>query len=288
MSRPGAVPSKKLKYRYIKVSRFCHLLIFVSVVANVLPFALILYASVLAHECAHLAMCKIQKVKTYGIRILPYGAELQTDCIICPKKQIAISLAGPFCSFVMYVAAKAFLLISDNTYVEFFSNTNLMLFMINMLPCVPLDGGQLLRSYISINHGIIISYKAITYISYFFEIVFAAAGIILCAYTGENISLIIIALIIINNIIKIKTSVIYLTGRILTGCIPGGKKLKLITKHKSQPISSAIKHIGFDYSVVIAVDDGEKYIGFITQKQLLDYIKIHQTFGECVEKKQNI
>ena len=284
MSGPKAVPAEKINTRYIKVSRYCHLLIFVSVVANVLPFALVLYASVIFHECSHLAVCKILDVKTSGIHILPYGAKLKTKLPVCPKKQIAISLAGPLFSLVVFGIAKCFGLISDNTYITFTANTNLMLFALNIIPSVPLDGGEILRSLLSMRYGIINSYKIITYISYAMEFVFVILGIMLCAYTGGNISLIIIALIILNSIIKIKNTIIYVTGSILTGCIPCGKKIKLITKHKNQHLTSAIKHIGFDYTVVIAVDDGEKYIGFIWQSKLLEQIKIPQTFGECVEK----
>ncbi len=283
MRRPRKLPAKKLKHQYIKVSRFCHLLIFVSVVSGLTPYVLIVYASVLAHECAHLAMCCRLKVKTYGISVLPYGAELKTQSLVCPQKQILISLAGPFCSFLLFALGKGAFLFCSSSYVSFFANANLTLFLFNMLPCTPLDGGEILRSFISRRCGIIYSYKIITYISYFFETIFLIGGCLLCAYSGGNITLIIVALIIITSIIKTKTTVIHLTGKILTECVESNKKIKLITRHKWDCLSTAIKHISFNYTLVVAVDDGEKYCGFVTQSQILNGLKIHQTFGECVE-----
>ncbi len=288
MRRPRRVPSKKLKHQYIKVSRFCHLLIFVSVVSGLTPYVLIVYASVLAHECAHLAMCCKLKVKTHGISIFPYGAELKTQTPICPKKQMLISLAGPFCSFILFAAGKFTSMLFDNAFVIFFTNTNLTLLLFNMLPCTPLDGGEILRSFISCRQGIVYSYKIITYISYFFETVFLLGGCILCAYSSGNITLIIVAMIIITSIIKTKNTVIYITGKILTGCVKSGKKLKLITMHKSDHLSTAIKHISFCYTLIVAVYDGQRYLGFLTQSQILDGLKIHQTFGECVEIKTDL
>ena len=283
MPRPGKLPAKKLKHQYIKVSRFCHLLIFIATVSGMLSYVLIVYASVLAHECAHLMMCRALKIKTDSISVFPYGAELKITSVVCPKKQILISAAGPMCSLFLFILGKAVFLMFDNRYIDFFVNANFTLFLFNMLPCTPLDGGEILRSFISCKCGIIYSYKIITYISYLFETVFLIGGCLLCAYSGGNITLIIVAMIIINSIIKSKATVIYLTGKILTGGVESEKKIKLITKHKGDLLSSAVKCISFNYTLIVAVSDGEKYCGFVTQTQILKQLKNHQTFGECVE-----
>lgn len=288
MSKSRKLFAKKLKHQYIKVSRFCHLLIFISVVSGLTPYVLIVYASVLAHECAHLLMCCKLRVKTYGISVYPYGAELKIKTLICPKKQILISSAGPFCSFVLFVLGKCVNVFLGNMYVSFFANANLTLLLFNMLPCTPLDGGEILRSIISNRFGIVYSYKIITYISYFFETIFLISGCLLCAYSGGNMTLIIVAMIIITSIIKTKNTIVYTTGKILTNSVNSSKKIKLITKGKSDRLASCVKYISFGYTLIVAVFDGEKYCGFVTQSQILEKLKNHQTFGECVEINKHL
>ena len=85
-----------------------------------------------------------------------------------------------------------------------------------------------------------------------------------------------------------RNTVIYTTGKILTNGIKSDKKIKLIVKHKNESMHKIIKNISFGYTIVIAVYDGERYIGFVTQKQLLYYIKFYQTFGQCVENIKKV
>lgn len=286
MCGPGNLSTQRV--RYIYVSRFCYLLIFVSGILGMMSYIMIVYMSVVAHECAHLVACFKLKIKTEGISFFPYGANLKISNIVPPAKQILISVSGPLCSLVFFLAGKILSRFIINEYILFFTSVNFTLFMFNMLPCIPLDGGEILRSLIGLFAGIITSYRLVTYISCFFEMIFLILGIFILVNTGENITLIVISAIILTNILKMRNTVIYTTGKILTNSIKSDKKIKLIVKHKNESMHKIIKHISFGYTIVIAVYDGERYIGFITQKQLLYYIKFYQTFGECVENIKKV
>lgn len=272
------------RVRYIYVSRLCHLLIFVSGIFGFFWYILIIYLSVISHECFHLFACFKLGIKADSVSFFPYGANIKINSVVPPLKQIIISLSGPFCSLMLYAAGKLLSVFFACGYITYFTSINLTLFIFNMLPCMPLDGGEIVRSIISLKKGIINSYKIMTYISCVFELIFLISGFALCLTTGGNITLIIISAIILSDILKSRNSVLYVTGKILTEGIQSGKKIKLIVKHKNDNMYTVIKNISFGYTIIIAVYCDERYIGFVTQKDLIANINFCQTFGECVEK----
>ena len=282
MRGPARLSPKRVKYIY--VSRLCYLLIFVAGIFGMLRYIFIIYLSVISHECSHLLACFKLGVKTESISFFPYGANVKLNSVVPPCKQIIISISGPFCSFVLYILGKLMSKFFASEFTTYFTTINLTLFVFNMLPCIPLDGGEIIRSIISLKSGIINSYKIMTYISFVFELIFLISGFVLCVTTGGNITLIIISAIILTNILKCRNSVIHITGKILTQGIKSDKKIKLIVKHKNENMYTVIKNISFGYTLIIAIYDGERYIGFVTQKDVLDNINFCQTFGECVEK----
>ena len=286
MSGSNELPYEKVKYIY--VSRLCHLLIFIGGILGLLSHILIVYVSVVCHECAHLLMCKKLGVKTKRISFYPYGAHLEISSLVCPKKQLLISVSGPLCSLLLFALAKLIYLIFKNPYISYFSMINFTLFMFNMLPSIPLDGGEILRSVLSLRFGILNSFRIITYVSYFFETVFLFAGFFICINSGGNITLIVISAIILKSILKYKNTVIMTTGKILTEKIESDRKIKLIVKHKNENLYKVIKDISFGYTLIIAVYDGERYMGFVTQNHILNCVNFVQTFGECVEKSKEL
>ena len=151
------------------MSRFSILLIFVATLTYNLKPVLIVYASVLIHELSHLLVCVKLGIPTQSITILPYGMELKHSSIPKPKEQIKISLAGPVSNllifFVGFIHIKSGIV---NEEISFITSSNLLLFLFNLIPCMPLDGGEILKSFFSSRFGILNSFKITDFFTKFF------------------------------------------------------------------------------------------------------------------------
>ena len=277
--------------RYFYMSRWCILLIFVAALLGFLGEVLIVYASVIVHECCHLMMCRSFNISTRYIALMPYGMELKLASLVPPKKQIVISMAGPLCNFVLFAAGRAVLVFCRQDYVVFFTSANFILFVFNLFPCMPLDGGEMLRCIISLRCGILNSYRIIARMSYICGAVMFAAGIVFVAYTGGNITLLIIALPVFVSIAKLKVTGIYAAKEIVSGDVPCGTKQRLLAMAHTDAAATCMKYISFGYSLIVAVRCTGGEIVLLTQNELLWCINCKNTYatlGECVEICANL
>lgn len=97
-----------------------------------------------AHEAAHLIAAAILKVKLDKIRITLFGFNLNTDLEnISFVKKLFLFSSGPACNTILYFIFK-------NTKFNNFADINLFLAIINMVPIIPLDGGNISKSVLEI------------------------------------------------------------------------------------------------------------------------------------------
>jgi Zn-dependent protease len=111
-----------------------------------------LFASVLLHELGHSAVARGYGMPVLGITLFLFGgvARLGADAPN-PRAEFLISLAGPLVSLVL--AILFFLLQPLAAFSEpvaglmwYLAFINLSLFIFNLIPGYPLDGGQMLRA----------------------------------------------------------------------------------------------------------------------------------------------
>ncbi len=127
----------------IKLFGFIYINPLMPVVAVVFYFAknldilLATYVVMLIHELSHLIAALICREKVKRIFIMPYGFELRIN-MPQMKNELFISAAGPFFSLFLSIF---FLIITQKN----FFCTNFFLFLINIFPAVPLDGGRILK-----------------------------------------------------------------------------------------------------------------------------------------------
>jgi len=119
--------------------------------------ALLLFASVLAHELSHSVVARRYGIDVKGITLFIFGGVAQTKQEPkTPKVEFWMAIAGPLMSFA--IAAVFYLfgsfgvqtglpepLIAIFGYLAFI---NLVLGIFNLVPGFPLDGGRVLRSLI--------------------------------------------------------------------------------------------------------------------------------------------
>ncbi len=96
------------------------------------------------HEAAHLISAVILKIQLNKFKITLFGYNLNTDLEnIALIKKLFLFLSGPACNLILYF-------IFRNTDYSRFADINLFLAKVNMIPIVPLDGGNICKSVLEI------------------------------------------------------------------------------------------------------------------------------------------
>jgi len=108
-----------------------------------------LIAAMVLHECAHAEVAKRLGYKLTRLKIMPYGAALSCEMgSASPSDELKIAIAGPLCSLFVYLVTVAVWWLCPDLYffTEEFGRANLSLFLFNLLPVYPLDGGRVVRA----------------------------------------------------------------------------------------------------------------------------------------------
>jgi len=130
-----------------------------------LALVLIVFICVLMHEFGHALMAQRFGVQTKDITLLPIGGIANLERMPEePRQEFWITVAGPLVNLV--IAGVAFIVIAimgvsmlfgdlflgATTWTNvllFIFGANMMLFLFNLLPAFPMDGGRILRSVLS-------------------------------------------------------------------------------------------------------------------------------------------
>jgi len=114
--------------------------------------ALLLFASVVAHELSHALVARRFGVEMRGITLFLFGGVAEmADEPPSPKAEFWVAIAGPIASLVLgglfFVAAGALTLPPEVAGVlAYLATINVLLAVFNLVPAFPLDGGRILRS----------------------------------------------------------------------------------------------------------------------------------------------
>ena len=114
-------------------------------ITRTLGFAASVYAVMLIHEAAHALASVYLGIGISRFVLYPFGVNLKikTRLLASCADEMILYLSGPL------VNAAAALLCVVFGYRNSFYYNNLLLFVINILPVLPLDGGQAARRLLS-------------------------------------------------------------------------------------------------------------------------------------------
>ena len=116
--------------------------------------ALLLFASVLLHELGHCLVARSQGISVKSITLFLFGgvAAIESESPT-PGKALQVAIAGPAVSFglcVLLLLLRILLPLPEPAAIvlETLASINLILALFNMIPGLPLDGGQVLKAVI--------------------------------------------------------------------------------------------------------------------------------------------
>lgn len=111
-------------------------------ITRTLGITVMMYSVMLLHEIAHAAAALYLRIGISRIILYPFGVSLMVGTrMLCTfADSLILYLAGPLVNAVI----AAFMLLSGAR--NFFFINNLVVFVLNMMPILPLDGGRVLES----------------------------------------------------------------------------------------------------------------------------------------------
>lgn len=139
-------------------------------ISGQLVYLAIVFTCVVMHEFGHALTAKKLGIRTRDITLLPIGGVASLERMPEePKSEFLITIAGPLVNLVLVVLAVAIQLIvfqrltilEDDllafptmaAMLSFLIVVNLGLFIFNLIPAFPMDGGRILRSLLSMRLG---------------------------------------------------------------------------------------------------------------------------------------
>ena len=119
------------------------------------------YACAILHEIGHILASYILGIKISHIEVLPFGicAKLKSEVIKNPSYEIAIALSGPAINIALAVIAYLYKGIIPHNAFIYWEQLNISLAAVNLIPALPLDGGRIMRAYLTKKFGSLRAYN---------------------------------------------------------------------------------------------------------------------------------
>ncbi len=149
--------------------------------------------AVVLHETAHLLCMRVFGCQPKAIRLIPASVSVIRDFCSAPKKEMLISLSGPFINVFMFV-------VFYRINIEF-SIINLLIGCFNLLPFKGLDGGEIIHKALSVKVGEERADRILNLINFVAGAVGIFMGIFLIINKTPNISVIIISIYFLLSVI---------------------------------------------------------------------------------------
>lgn len=235
----------------ITFALFLFLLIFLGYIDNYFLF----YLFICIHELSHILVSKLFKLSTYKINFLFLGlnATIKNFNFVTPYKKILILLAGPFSN--LFFALIFYFLNYKTIYIS-----NLCLFIFNLLPIFPLDGGQILFTLLEKN-GYIPIKIIITILSICLSMFIFIVGIIQIILFPYNFSLLLIGLYLFKYNIKYLKEKIYLSDfYYILLCKRNSDKIKFIYSNENTKIKDMLKYFSINRTLIFVYTKNKQHI----------------------------
>ena len=126
-------------------------------------YILALFASVLLHELGHTLVARHYGIRTLEIVMFPIGGISRPERAPKVREELWVALAGPLVNLLIAAGLLAWVGVqqgfvslaqlrepTDANLAERIALGNLILFVFNLLPAYPMDGGRILRSFLAL------------------------------------------------------------------------------------------------------------------------------------------
>ena len=265
-----------IKFGKIYINPLTLIMLAVCFITRHLEIFYITYGIMTLHELSHLLASKLIGLRVSYIAFHPFGVnlKLKNKIIFKLSDEILLYLAGPLCNIFLALISLFLYAYFKNPYLHFFYASNITLFIMNMLPIVPLDGGIIVKKLLMYRTG----YKTAGCIMTAISAVLVATMLILGAYilyiTHFNYSLLFLSAFLLGNVFTQKEK--YNVDFIKELMFYKDKHSKRVRHHivnECTDLKLAAKNFNAGaYSVVYFLDDSGKIKNIMTETEVMDKI----------------
>lgn len=241
-----------------------------------IPF-LLAYICALLHELAHILTAKAMNISVSELIIYPFGinARLNSSYIRSSEKEFVIAFVGPFMNILL-----VFIGIMLNNFIPsklsvYFTDLNLLMCALNLIPTLPLDGGRMLKSILTTKYGIIRAYNFMIKLSRIIIIVLLLLAFLYFFVSDFNFSLVLISAFLLQNLcIEQQTISIIALKEILNNRSKLAENREYPVKNlcvcENTCARTLLKHLTYDYYYIVHIIDAEsKITKTITETEVL-------------------
>ena len=229
------------------------------------------------HEFAHIAVLRQFEIPISGIIIQPFGvcAKIGTAVIKNPVHEILMALAGPFINLMISLLCLVILKLYPLPLVRYCLAANAAVFCLNLLPCLPLDGGRIMRAALTLGSDAVTALKISVGISRVVIAVLLCSAVWLLLTSSFNFSLILIAAFLLGNLcfeqkalsMHVLRELLYYRSKPERGTF---SSVCTITAYGNMPARRLIRRLSYHkYHVVHVLDDKRKITKTLTEGQIL-------------------
>jgi len=268
---------RMIKIGKLYISLWTVVLILFCAFCGALWWLLLSYAALCVHEVAHCIAAKWLKIASDGVYLQPFGItlRLRDNRITEPFCEAVLCLVGPLAN-LCFAAGLYFTCDLSNVYVHYLYISNLSIGSVNLLPILPLDGGRILKAYLTAKLGLIRAVRISEFVTYIF--VLGVGLFSLCALwtLRFNVSWMILVSFLLFNMSLEKKNNAYLIMRQISEYKRKLTATKVMRVHhlaaqKDAPAKQLAEHFSYDkYHMVHLFDAEQKHCGSLTETQILD------------------
>ena len=164
------------------------------------------------HEFAHNFVAKKLGYKLQKMTLMPYGVCLNYNTnYFTANDEILIAISGPLVNFLLSTICFALWWIFPivTTFTQIFCYANVVIFVFNLLPCYPLDGGRVLCGILSKHNDRKLAIKICVVLNICISIVMVLAFCFGLFFGVINTNLLIVALFLFVGILEPQKSTSY-------------------------------------------------------------------------------
>jgi Zn-dependent protease/CBS domain-containing protein len=251
-------------------------------------FILTIFGCVILHELGHSLAAKKYGIMTSGITLLPIGGVASlTKIPEEPQKELFVAIAGPLVNLAIALILFLILLFSGFDFSLLFSFqyldraaflpalllVNIMLFLFNLVPAFPMDGGRLLRAGLGFRFSRLQATRMAARTGQLFAVFFAIWGLF------HNPFLVLIAVFVFIGAqaeLQDVQSKSMLEGKKIDDLLM--KNFTRLNPH--MPLNQVVDILLHGQEEEFIVHDGDKVVGILTKNLI---IKGLSEYGQDVE-----
>lgn len=259
---------------------YIHILTFVLLAVCVLygkAYELVsVYGVMLLHELAHLLAAVCIGLKVSHITVYPFGVNLKLkNKMVCSiSDEIILYASGPLVNAVAALLTAVLYKFFPTYRLQYLYIANIMLFITNLIPASPLDGGIILKKLLMNRFGTRYAQIIMNCVSAVFGVLFFIFGIYAVYITQYNFSVLLLSSLLIGNLFtqKEKYNLDYVK-ELMFYQNKSRNRVEWMVFDKRKPLPEISRSFNYGkYNIVILTDDEGKISEIMTETEIINKI----------------